>query len=450
MHEPSPLVSVGTARLHGAARIPGDKSISHRALILGALAVGETRVWGLLEGDDVMRTAAALRSLGTGIRQLEAGLWLVNGAGTGGLCEPGAVLDLGNSGTAVRLLMGAVATHPFNSVFTGDASLVRRPMQRVTDPLVRMGARFLTRSGGRLPLAVEGTNRPVPVIWEPSVPSAQVKSAVLLAGLNAPGETTVVEMRPTRDHTELMLRHFGGQVVVEPRKDGRACVTVIGQPELIGREIRVPGDPSSAAFVVVGAAVLPDSAVQLPGICLNPRRCGLYDTLTEMGADIRVVNQRVESGEMVGDLIVRGGDRLTGVVVPAERAPDMIDEYPVLAVAAAAAQGTTVMHGLKELRVKESDRLAMIASGLAANGVRVAIDGDTLTVHGTAGQGGIPGGASVITGMDHRIAMSFLVLGLIAKAPVVIDDGRFIDTSFPDFVAIMNDLGARITRWTAG
>ncbi|WP_207478077.1 3-phosphoshikimate 1-carboxyvinyltransferase [Arenibaculum pallidiluteum] len=429
-----------SAPLSGSARVPGDKSISHRALMLGAVASGVTEIHGLLTGEDVLRTAAALRALGARIEAGADGIWRVAGVGVGGLAEPEGVLDMGNSGTAARLLMGLLATHPMTAFLTGDASLARRPMVRVAAPLERMGASFVARGGGRLPLAVIGTARPIPIAYRLPVPSAQVKSAVLLAGLNTPGLTSVIEAEPSRDHTELMLRHFGATVTAERMEDGAMAVSVAGEAELTGRPVRVPGDPSSAAFPAVAAAVLPGSEVLLPGIGVNPRRTGLYETLREMGADIAFENLREVGGEPVADLRVRGG-RLRGVDVPAGRAPSMIDEYPILAVAAACAEGETVMRGLAELRVKESDRLATMAAGLAACGVSCEAGAETLVVRGT---GKVPGGATVATSMDHRIAMSFLVLGLGAQAPVAVDDGAFIETSFPGFAALMNGLGARI------
>lgn len=436
---PRPLRARAGRALSGTVRVPGDKSISHRSLMLGALAIGETEIRGLLTGEDVMRTADAMRALGAGVEVGADGVWRVRGVGVGGLAEPSRVLDMGNSGTAVRLLMGLVATHPVTTVFTGDDSLVKRPMARVTAPLERMGATFVTRSGGRLPLAVVGTASPVPVTYRLPVPSAQVKSAILLAGLNAPGITTVVEAEPSRDHTELMLRHFGGEVTTERQEDGTLAVSVTGEVELRGRAVAVPADPSSAAFPAVAAVLRDGSEIVLSGVGTNPRRTGLYETLIEMGADIRFENERVEAGEPVADLRVRAS-RLKGVSVPPERAPAMIDEYPILAVAAACAEGTTVMTGLAELRVKESDRLAMIAAGLEACGVSVEAGADSLVVHG----GRPRGGASVATAMDHRIAMSFLVLGTVSAEPVTVDDGAFIDTSFPGFVALMTGLGADI------
>jgi 3-phosphoshikimate 1-carboxyvinyltransferase len=424
--------------LRGEIRAPGDKSISHRALMLGGLAVGETTIHGLLEGEDVLRTAAAMRAMGAEVSRDDAGTWRVHGRGIGGLAEPADVLDMGNAGTGTRLLMGVVATHPFVSFFSGDASLRSRPMARVTKPLEQMGARFVSREGGRLPAAVIGTARPVPIAYRLPVASAQVKSAIILAGLNTPGRTTVIEPEPTRDHTELMLRHFGVDVTVEPGPDGDR-VSVVGQPEITGRVVRVPGDPSSAAFPIVAALLVPGSEVTIRDVGLNPRRTGIIDTLLEMGADIRVEGRRIEAGEPVGDLVVRAS-ALRGIEVPAARAPSMIDEYLVLSVAASCASGRTVMRGLSELRVKESDRLAAIARGLEACGVRVEIDGDDLAVHGCGGPP--PGGATIATRLDHRIAMSFLVMGMAARAPVAIDDASPIETSFPGFRGLMAGLGA--------
>jgi 3-phosphoshikimate 1-carboxyvinyltransferase len=382
-----------------------------------------------------------MRALGASVERVGAGAWRVHGVGIGGLSEPAQALDLGNSGTGARLLIGLVAAHPFTSFFIGDASLSRRPMARVTNPLEQMGARFVARQGGRLPLAVIGASSPMPIRYRSPVPSAQVKSAILLAGLNTPGETTVIEAEATRDHTERLLRHFGATVRVGPAPEGGQAITVVGQPELAAKPITVPGDPSSAAFATVAALIVPGSDVTIRGVGMNPLRDGLYRTLTEMGADIARTNQREIGGEPVADLVVRAGG-LKGVVVPAERAPSMIDEYPILAMAAAAAEGPTVMQGLAELRVKESDRLGAVARGLAACGVGVETTADSMTV---TGRGGPPaGGGTVSTEMDHRIAMSFLVLGLAAERPVSVDDGGFIDTSFPGFGDLMRRLGGRI------
>ena len=370
-----------------------------------------------------------------------SGLWRVRGVGIGGLAEPASVLDMGNSGTAARLLIGVVSSHPITAVFTGDASLNKRPMARVTAPLERMGASFVGRKGGRLPLTVIGTDHPVPIEYRLPVASAQVKSAILLAGLNTPGVTTVIEAQPTRDHSELMLRHFGAEVTTATLPDGALAVSVKGQPELVGRKVVVPADPRSAAFPAVAALLTPGSDLTLTAVGVNPRRTGLYETLREMGADLVFENCRTEAGEPVADLRLRAS-ALHGVDVPAGRAPSMIDEYPILAIAAACATGTTRMHGLAELRVKESDRLAMVSAGLAACGIAHEAGAEHLFVHGT----GRPprGGGFVATAMDHRIAMSFLVLGSVSAEPVTVDDGSFIDTSFPGFVALMNGLGARI------
>jgi 3-phosphoshikimate 1-carboxyvinyltransferase len=409
--------------------------------MLGALAVGESVVTGLLEGDDVLRTAACMRALGAEVERRADGSWRLFGRGVGGLMEPADILDMGNSGTGARLLMGLVASHPFTCFFTGDGSLRSRPMRRISDPLGRMGARFISRDGGRLPLAVVGTERPTPITYETPVASAQVKSAILLAGLNTPGETTVIEREATRDHTELMLRNFGATVRVEPAEGGGTAITVVGFPELTGRSVMVPADPSSAAFPAVAALLVEGSEIRLTGVGTNPLRTGLYKTLLEMGADITFENKRDQAGEPVADLVVRAS-RLKGVDVPAGRAPSMIDEYPILAVAAAFAEGTTHMRGLGELRVKESDRLAAMARGLAACGVAIEETQDTLIVHGT---GRAPaGGATIATHFDHRIAMSFLVMGMASARPVTVDDAEAIDTSFPGFEALMHGLGGKI------
>ncbi len=440
-----PLVSAANpcqgAPLEGTPGLPGDKSISHRALMLGAVAVGETEVRGLLEGADVLHTAAALRALGAEIARDEAGVWRIHGVGVGGLSEPDQVLDMGNSGTAARLLMGLVASHSFVSFFTGDTSLCRRPMGRVAEPLERMGAKVVARAGQRLPLAVLGAAEPLPITYRTPVASAQVKSAVLLAGLNAPGITTVIEQQPTRDHSERLLRAFGATVEVSDRDDGARAIMLTGQQELMAQCLSVPADISSAAFPLVAALIVPGSAVALKGVGINPLRAGLLATLAEMGAEIGFEGRREEAGEPVADLTVRAAP-LTGVRVPAERAPTMIDEYPILAAAAAVARGSSRFDGLGELRVKESDRLSAVAQGLRANGVRVEVEGDSLIVHGCGGP--VPGGGLVETQLDHRIAMAFLVLGLAAHEPIAVDDGTMIDTSFPGFIELMNGLGARI------
>jgi 3-phosphoshikimate 1-carboxyvinyltransferase len=429
------------APLTGKTRVPGDKSISHRALMLGALAVGRTEISGLLEGEDVLATAAAINGLGAYARRAGDGRWTVDGVGIAGLGEPEDLLDLGNSGTAARLLLGILATHPITAFVTGDASLRRRPMGRVVEPLSRFGARFVAREGARLPLAISGATNPIAITYRLPVPSAQVKSAVLLAGLNAPGTTTVIEPQPTRDHTERMLDHFGATVTTEPIEGGGKRITLQGYPELAAVPIAVPGDPSSAAFPLIAALIVPGSEVMIDGVGVNPLRTGLFECLREMGADLTLLNQRDEGGEPVADLRVRAGT-LKGADIPAERAPRMIDEYPILAVAAACARGRTVMRGLAELRVKESDRLSAINAGLAACGVHVAVDGDTLTIEGN---GGPPeGGVSIATQLDHRIAMAFLVLGLATRQPVRIDDAAPIATSFPGFLSLINGLGGTI------
>jgi 3-phosphoshikimate 1-carboxyvinyltransferase len=441
MHaKPNPLTARRSGPLQGRVRVPGDKSISHRALILGALAVGETRISGLLEGEDVLNTGKAVRALGAQVERIGVGAWRVHGVGVAGFAEPAAALDFGNSGTGARLMLGAVAGCPISARFDGDASLRKRPMRRVLEPLERMGARTLEADDGRLPLTLAGARDPIPIVYEPPVASAQLKSAVLLAGLAAPGETVVIEAEATRDHTEKMLTHLGADVSVTPHGAHGRRIALVGQPELAPRPIVVPADPSSAAFPLVAAAITPGSDVILEGVMLNPMRAGLVDTLADMGATIERLDVRNEGGEEVADLSVRGGV-LRGVEVPAERAPAMIDEYPILAVAASFAEGTTVMRGLKELRVKESDRLAGTADMLRVNGVTVEIDGDDLIV---AGQGRPLGGGLVATHMDHRLAMSALVMGLASEQSVTVDDGGFIATSFPDFVALMRGLGADV------
>ena len=429
--------------LSGVAEVPGDKSISHRALILGALAVGETKVTGLLEGQDVLDTAAAMRAFGAEVVRHGPGAWSVHGVGVGGFAEPERVIDCGNSGTGVRLIMGAMATTGIAATFTGDASLVKRPMGRVTGPLALFGAQAHGRAGGRLPMTLLGAADPVAVRYAVPVPSAQVKSAVLLAGLNAPGETFVIEREATRDHTERMLAGFGAEVGVETTAEGRV-ITLAGRPELWPQAVAVPRDPSSAAFPVAAALLVEGSEITVPGVSQNPTRNGFYTTLVEMGADIAFEAPRVEGGEPVADLRVRFSG-LRGVEVPPERAASMIDEYPILAVLAANAEGVTVMRGVRELRVKESDRIDAMARGLEACGVRVEETEDSLSVHGM-GPGGVPGGAVCASRLDHRIAMAFLCLGLAAKAPVGVDDGGPIATSFPAFEGLMAGLGAAIAR----
>jgi 3-phosphoshikimate 1-carboxyvinyltransferase len=443
-HVPKPVTAARARALKGRARVPGDKSISHRALIMGGLAVGETNISGLLEGDDVLRTAAVMRALGAKIERRDVGgtaTWHVWGRGVGGLSEPVDVLDMGNSGTGARLIAGLVSAYPFLSVMTGDASLRERPMDRVIKPLSQTGAAFHARAGGKLPMAIRGTSLSMPLTYDSPVASAQVKSAVLLAGLHAPGRTTITEPAASRDHTERMFRHFGVEVEAGPASSGSAAykVSITGQPELTGKPIVVPGDPSSAAFPVVAALLIEGSDIIIENVGLNPLRTGLFDTLREMGAHLETLNTRLEAGEPVADLRVKHS-ALKGVHVPAARAPSMIDEYPILAVAAACAEGETRMDGLAELRVKESDRLAAMVSGLKACGVDAVAEGDTMIVRGNSKP---PKGHAIIpVHLDHRIAMSFLVLGQASEKSVQIDDGFAIATSFPDFVPLMSKLGA--------
>ncbi|MEZ5675525.1 3-phosphoshikimate 1-carboxyvinyltransferase [Thalassovita litoralis] len=441
---PIPMTSSQCGPLRGQADVPGDKSISHRALILGALSVGETVVTGLLEGEDVLDTAKAMRAFGAEVTRDDDGTWHVHGVGVGGFAEPDGVIDCGNSGTGVRLIMGSMATSPITATFTGDASLNKRPMARVTDPLALFGAQSVGRSGGRLPMTIVGAADPVPVRYTVPVPSAQVKSAVLLAGLNAPGQTVVIEKEATRDHTERMLAGFGAQITTEDTDEGRV-ITLTGRPELIPQTIIVPRDPSSAAFPVCAALIVPGSDVLVPNIGLNPTRAGLFYTLQDMGADLSFENLREEGGEPVADLRAKFSPDLHGIEVPPERAASMIDEYPVLSVVAAFAAGDTVMRGVKELRVKESDRIEAMASGLRLNGVEVEDGPDWWIVHGR-GHGNVPGGATCVSHLDHRIAMSFMVMGMAANAPVSVDDGSPIATSFPIFEGLMAQLGAQIER----
>ena len=441
---PVPMIARRSSGLKGEAHVPGDKSISHRSLILGALSVGETKVTGLLEGQDVLDTARAMRAFGAEVVQHGPGAWSVHGVGVGGFAEPADVIDCGNSGTGVRLIMGVMATSPVAATFTGDASLRGRPMGRVTDPLALFGARAYGRQGGRLPMTIVGAADPVAVTYTVPVPSAQVKSAVLLAGLNAPGETVVIEREATRDHSERMLAGFGAQIAVETLPEGRV-IRLTGQPELRAQEIVVPRDPSSAAFPVCAALITEGSDVLVPNIGLNPTRAGLFTTLREMGADLTYENLHEEGGEPVADLRARFSPGLKGIEVPPERAASMIDEYPVLSVVAAFAQGATVMRGVKELRVKESDRIDAMAKGLRAAGITVEEGPDWWIVHGR-GFGDVPGGVTVETRIDHRIAMSFLVMGLATTAAMVVDDGSPIATSFPIFEGLMTGLGAEIGR----
>jgi len=439
---PKPLEARLSGPLTGKARVPGDKSISHRALILGALAVGQTRVSGLLEGEDVLNTAKAMRVLGAQVKRTGDFAWAVRGVGVAGFAQPQVPLDFGNSGTGCRLVMGAVAGCPITAVFDGDASLRGRPMRRVLDPLELMGARVgSSGAGGRLPLTLDGARDPLPILYRTPVASAQIKSAVLLAGLAAPGLTTVIETEASRDHTELMLKHFGAQIVSEREGSHGRKIALAGQPELHGADVVVPADPSSAAFPIVAALIVEGSDIVLSDVMTNPLRTGLFTTLREMGASIEESELRGDAGEPMAQLRVRAS-KLRGVEVPPERAPSMIDEYLVLAVAASFAEGTTIMRGLQELRVKESDRLQATAAMLRVNGVKVEIAGDDMIVEG---KGHVAGGGLVATHMDHRIAMSALVMGLAADKPVKVDDTAFIATSFPDFIPMMRGLGAEFS-----
>ena len=441
---PIPMTSRPCGPLKGTANVPGDKSISHRSLILGAMAVGETRITGLLEGEDVLDTARAMQAFGAEVTNHGGGEWSVHGVGVGGFAEPDQVIDCGNSGTGVRLIMGSMATSPITATFTGDASLNKRPMARVTDPIALFGAQTVGRSGGRLPLTVVGAREPMPVRFTVPVPSAQVKSAVLLAALNAPGESVVIEKEATRDHTERMLAGFGADITTEDTEEGRV-ITLKGQPELKPQTIVVPRDPSSAAFPVCAALIVPGSDVLVPNIGLNPTRAGLFFTLQDMGADLTFENMREEGGEPVADLRAKFSPGLKGIAVPPDRAASMIDEYPVLSVVAAFAQGDTYMAGVKELRVKESDRIDAMAKGLRANGVEVDEGEDWWTVRGL-GHGKVPGGGTAASELDHRIAMSFMVMGMAAQSPVSVDDGGPIATSFPIFEDLMSGLGAQVVR----
>ena len=435
------MTSCSTGSLSGTAVIPGDKSVSHRSLILGALSIGETKISGLLLGQDVLGTARAMSSFGAEVTDHGEGNWTVNGVGVGGFSEPEDVIDCGNAGTGVRLIMGAMSTSPINATFTGDASLRSRPMGRITGPLELFGAESHGRSEGFLPLTMVGARDAMGVTYTSPHPSAQIKSAVLLAGLNAMGETTLIEREKTRDHSERMLRGFGANIETVKIAEGFA-ITLQGRPELIAQDIAVPCDPSSAAFPICAALIVEGSDVILPNICLNPTRTGLFTTLIEMGADIKFVNEREEGGEPVADLRVKASG-LSGIEVPSDRAPSMIDEYPILSVVAAFASGKTIMRGIRELRVKECDRIDAMARGLEAMGVNVEEGEDYLIVHGQDGE--VEGGGIAQTYLDHRIAMSFLCMGLATKNPVTVDDGHAIETSFPIFKELMTKLGASIS-----
>ncbi|EJL34633.1 3-phosphoshikimate 1-carboxyvinyltransferase [Novosphingobium sp. AP12] len=429
-----------TGALKGRIRVPGDKSISHRSIMLGALAVGETHVTGLLEGEDVLATAAAMRAMGASVERLDTGEWVINGVGVGALLQPEAPLDMGNSGTSTRLLMGLVASHPITATFTGDASLSKRPMGRVIDPLTTMGASFEASEGGRLPLILKGASPAVPITYRLPVASAQVKSAILLAGLNTPGITTVIEPVPTRDHSERMLRGFGAELTVETDAEGARAISIRGEAELKPQVIEVPGDPSSAAFFIVAALIVPGSEVMIENVGLNPTRAGIVEVLRLMGGSIEEVNPREVGGEPVADLLVRHS-ALKGIEVDPDIVPSMVDEFPALFVAAAMAQGVTVTSGLDELRVKESDRIAVMAAALTAAGARIEEREDGLVITGTAGAP-LPGTQQAIaTHLDHRIAMSMAIAGLASQAGVEVDDTRPIATSFPLFETMLDGLG---------
>ena len=441
-HPPIAMKAAATGPLAGRVKLPGDKSISHRAIMLGALAVGETVIEGLLEGDDIQATIDAMRTLGARVSPSEKGVRRVTGVGVGGCLEPDRVIDFGNSGTGARLAIAIAGSHAFATTFTGDTSLLRRPMDRVVEPMRRMGAQILARSDDRLPLTIKGPDRLVPIEYQLPVPSAQVKSAVLLAGLNAPGVVTVIEPWITRDHTERMLKAFGAAIEIEPGEAGGRTIRLEGQPKLKPQQISVPGDPSSAAFAIVAATIIEGSDITVEGVLLNPTRIGLFDTLREMGARLTIENEHLVGGESVGDVRVQSA-RLKGVSVPADRAPSMIDEYPILAIAAALAEGDTVIEGVGELRLKESDRIAATVAGLRANGID-AEEGETrMVVHGSPS---VPGSGIVVTHFDHRIAMSFLVLGMVAESPVTVDDATSISISFPEFRDLMTMLGASISE----
>ena len=441
---PNPIVmrALNSKSLKGIVSIPGDKSISHRSLILGALAIGQTKITGLLEGQDVLDTARAMVAFGAQVEKNEGGEWCVDGVGVGGFAEPSTVVDCGNSGTGVRLVMGAMATTPINATFTGDHSLNSRPMERVTDPLRKFGVAAFGRSKGRLPMTIIGARSPIPIQYTVPVPSAQVKSALLLAGLNVPGDTIITEKEMTRDHTERMLSSFGADLKVEDIPNGRS-ITLSGYSELKSQNVRVPSDPSSAAFPICAAVIVEGSDIIVPHITLNETRAGLYKTLIEMGANLSFENEREESGEPVADIRACFSPNLKGIEVPPERAASMIDEYPILSVVAANASGKTTMRGVKELRVKESDRIDAMAKGLRSNGVSVEESEDWWAVNGN-GIGTVKGGSLCQTFLDHRIAMSFLILGLSSQKTIEIDDCLPIKTSFPNFIDLMRDLGANL------
>ena len=427
--------------LHGEIFTPGDKSISHRCIILSSLAIGESKINGLLESADVICTIKAMKALGSNIN-LKSNICIVNGIGIGSLVEPSAPLDFGNSGTSARLIMGLVATHPIKSVLIGDESLSKRPMKRVVDPLIEFGAQFNLNSLEFFPITVNGTKLPIPITYETTIPSAQIKSAILLAGLNTPGVTSVIENQKTRDHTERLLKLYGYDVGID-EKNGSTKISITGQKNLKSVDINIPGDPSSAAYPIVAGLIIKNSSLTIRNVLINPTRDGIYKSLIEMGAKIEYVNQRFEAGEEVYDIKVQSSN-LKAIDIPASRAPSMIDDYPALAVAASVANGTSIFRGLSELKVKESNRLLGIKNFLEVNGVEVSINSNDLIIKGNPDA--IDGGGMVNTNLDHRIAMSSLILGLISKRPISIDDAETINTSFPGFINIMNNIGAKINK----
>ena len=444
IEKPIPMLSKRVTNLSGQANVPGDKSISHRSLILGALSIGKTKIHGLLEGQDVLDTARAMNSFGALVEKHKNGEWTVNGFGVGGFAEPKNVIDCGNSGTGVRLIMGAMSTSDITATFTGDASLNKRPMARITEPLNLFGAKTFSRRNGKLPITVVGSEAPIPITYQTPVASAQIKSAILLAGLNSPGTTTVIEKEKTRDHTERMLQGFGANILSEKTNDGN-IIKLEGYPELKAQEISVPRDPSSAAFPICAALITEGSDILVPNIGLNPTRSGLFDTLKEMNANIYFENENFQSGEPMADIRAKFSPDMTGTDVPPERAPSMIDEYPILSVVAAFAKGRTMMRGVRELRVKESDRIDAMAKGLKSNGLKIKEGEDWWSVEGHEIDG-VNGGGICETFLDHRIAMSFLILGMASKRAVTIDDSSPITTSFPIFENLMSQIGASFQK----
>ena len=444
LEKPIPMSSKRVTNLRGHANVPGDKSISHRSLILGALSIGKTKIHGLLEGQDVIDTAKAMSSFGALVKKHKNGEWTVDGFGVGGFAEPEKVIDCGNSGTGVRLIMGAMSTSDVTATFTGDASLNKRPMARITEPLNLFGAKTFSRRDGKLPITVVGSEAPIPITYQTPVASAQIKSAILFAGLNSPGTTTVIEKEKTRDHTERMLKGFGANIISEQTSEGN-IIKLEGYPELKAQEIRVPRDPSSAAFPVCAALITEGSDILVPNIGLNPTRSGLFDTLKEMNANITFENENSQGGEPVADIRAKFSPDMRGIDVPPERAASMIDEYPILSVVAAFAKGKTMMRDVHELRVKESDRIDAMAKGLKSNGLKIEEGEDWWSVEGREIDG-VNGGGLCETFLDHRIAMSFLVMGMASKRAVTIDDSSPITTSFPSFESLMAQIGANFQK----